>query len=94
MKRTLIINNKFFSYEEEELSYETSTSITEEQVKETLQLVKDLFSQVGLEFYLYWGTLLGAVREHGVINGDEDVDAKYYKESTTRTFRVSVKKGE
>ena len=74
MKKTILIDNKPFSYEEEALSLDTIPAITNEEAREVLCLAKKLLQPIGLEFYLYWGTLLGAVRDKGVIKGDEDVD--------------------
>lgn len=38
---------------------------------------KELFSLIELPFYLAYGTLLGAVRDHALIPGDEDVDVLF-----------------
>lgn len=71
---TINIDGKPFSYEEEDLSFATITPISAPEALEVLKLSKKLLGEKGLNFYLYWGTLLGAVREKGVIKGDEDVD--------------------
>ena len=41
---------------------------------ENLKLLKDVCDRNGLNFLLYFGTLLGAVREHDFITHDEDID--------------------
>ena len=41
---------------------------------ENLQLLKHVCSQHHLQFLLFFGTLLGAVREHDFITHDEDID--------------------
>ncbi len=74
MKKTILIDNRPFSFEEEILSLDTSPAITNEDAKKVLCLTKKLLEPIGLEFCLYWGTLLGAVRDKEVIKGDEDVD--------------------
>jgi len=73
-KSTVIINGHPFEYEEEQLSLDTGKPISEEDALYVLKLTKQLLNTKGINFYLYWGTLLGAVREKGIIKGDEDVD--------------------
>lgn len=41
---------------------------------ENLQLLKQVCDRNHLTFLLFFGTLLGAVREHGFITHDEDID--------------------
>lgn len=76
MKSTIYINGQPFIYENEinELTYEKITSITPEAGKKILFKTKELFNNIGLKFYLAYGTLLGAIREHDIIPGDQDVD--------------------
>ncbi len=69
-----MIKGQPFSYEEEVLSHETITSITEDEGKKILETTKRLFNDVGMEPILAFGTLLGAIRDNGIIKGDEDVD--------------------
>ena len=75
-ERTVIINDKPFTYRDEidDISYESIKPITEAQAKVLLDTTQKLFDQVGLNLYLAFGTLLGAVRSQGIIPGDEDVD--------------------
>lgn len=72
--KTILINNQQFQYDEKIISYDDCRPITENEAKHILELTKRLFNKKGLEFYLCFGTLLGAVRDKGVIIGDEDVD--------------------
>lgn len=74
MNRIIIVKGKPFSFEEEILSHSQLTPISETDGRELLLTVKRLFGHVGLNFYLAFGTLLGAVRDHGIIKGDEDID--------------------
>lgn len=74
VKKTIIINNTPFVYEESIISYDNIRPITEDEAKELLSQTKRLFSQKGLNFYLAFGTLLGAVRDKTIVPGDEDVD--------------------
>lgn len=73
-KKKIWINGKPFEYEEYSLSYENSSPITIEEATNLLKTVKRLFDSRNLNFYLVYGTLLGAVREKSLIAGDEDVD--------------------
>lgn len=74
MKRTLLIQGKSFTYEEEQLSYSSTKPMDLETASALIRLVSHLFSNIGLSFYLGFGTLLGAVREKSLIKGDEDID--------------------
>ena len=44
--------------------------------KENLFLLKDICDEAGLKFILFYGTLLGAIREHDFITHDEDIDLR------------------
>ena len=70
----IIINGKPFEYEEEHLTYETIRPISLEDGKVLISRTKELFDSIGLNFYLAFGTLLGAVRDKAIIKGDEDID--------------------
>lgn len=74
MKKTVFIDGKEFSYEQEMITYSNSSAISEEDGKLILQTTKRLFDKIGIKFYLAYGTLLGAIRDHNIIKGDEDVD--------------------
>ena len=80
MKKTLIINNKPFEYEEEEITYSNNFPITVEDARSILDLTQNLLSAKGVQVYLVFGTLLGAIRDKGLIYGDEDVDVFTDKE--------------
>lgn len=47
--------------------------------KENLGILKKVCDKAGLQFILFYGTLLGAVREHDFIAHDEDIDLVMYK---------------
>lgn len=85
-KTTIIIDGVPFTYDDEieDISYDTITAISEDDARLLLQTTKDLFDKCGLRFYLIFGTLLGAVRDHGLIKGDEDVDVYVDSEELLR----------
>lgn len=72
--KTIDIQGTLFSYEDEVLTYNDVEKITLEDCISILQIVKKLFSEKEIRFALAFGTLLGAIREKSLINGDEDVD--------------------
>lgn len=74
--RTIIVKGKPFTYEDEiqDICYDNISTITEDQARNLLIKTKEVFDAIGLDFYLAFGTLLGAIREKSLIKGDEDVD--------------------
>ena len=85
-RKTIIIDGKPFTYndESEDISYDTLKPITEDDARSLLQTTKKLFDKCGLQFCLCFGTLLGAIRDHGLIKGDEDVDVFVESEELLR----------
>lgn len=83
--KTLMIDGTPFHYEDESLSHETITAISPESGKRTLEVCKGLFLSRGLDVYLAFGTLLGAVRDKSIIKGDEDVDVYVEDEHVLRS---------
>ncbi len=75
-KTTITIEGIPFTYDDEidDITYETISPITNDDALKLLKKTKSLFDQKGLRFSLIFGTLLGAVRDKSVIQGDEDVD--------------------
>lgn len=74
MQKTIIIEGEAFTFEEENLCYENTKPMSHDEGVELLYTVKRLLDAKELEFYLAYGTLLGAVRNHDIIPGDEDLD--------------------
>lgn len=74
MRKTILIDGKPFNFEEELLDYGITQPMSHDEGVELLHTVKQLLDAKGLEFYLGYGTLLGAVRNHDIIPGDEDLD--------------------
>lgn len=60
--------------------YEGVKLIDKTIANENLKLLKQVCDRNGLTFLLYFGTLLGAVREHDFITHDEDIDLIMSKE--------------
>ena len=83
-KTTIIINGQAFTYDDEidDITYDNSKPLSYDDAKELLSLTKKLFVECGISFSLAYGTLLGAVREHGLIPGDDDIDLMSFDEET------------
>lgn len=58
-----------------------------------LHKVKEIFDQNNIEYWLEFGTLLGAYREHGLIKHDYDLDIGVFFENTTRIASLFEKEG-
>lgn len=84
--RTIIIEGNPFTYNDEgdDIKIENLSAISESDAADLLRTVKLLFEKCGLRFSLAYGTLLGAVRDNGIIKGDEDVDIFIDDESALR----------
>lgn len=74
MEKTVDIFGYAITFNEVHLGYDTNKPMSQGEAIELLHTVKKLFNETGLEYYLAFGTLLGAVRDHGIIPGDEDLD--------------------
>lgn len=74
MKKIIAINEKQFAYEAIDLRLDSVPVITFEQARNILFFAKRLLDGKNISFALIYGTLLGAVREHGFISHDYDVD--------------------
>lgn len=74
--KTIIVKDVPFTYENEieDICYENISAISEEDARALIKQTKKLFEAIDLSFYLAFGTLLGAIRDKGLIPGDEDVD--------------------
>lgn len=84
--KSILINGVPFTYEDEkeDITYENIKPISEEDARCLLDTTKRLFNQCGLSFVLAYGTLLGAIRDHGLIKGDTDVDVYVDSEEKLR----------
>jgi lipopolysaccharide cholinephosphotransferase len=59
--------------------YQGIKRIDKSIAQENLEILKDVCDNANLRFVLFYGTLLGAVREHDFITHDEDIDVIMYK---------------
>lgn len=73
MKKEIIIDNSIYSYEEVKL-YLGRKIIDPEIAKKNLLDFKKVMDKHGIIFRLWFGTLLGAIREKKFIEYDEDID--------------------
>jgi len=73
MKKEIMTDNGIYSYEEVEL-YEGRKLLNPEIGKKNLLDFKKVMEKHGIVFGLWFGTLLGAVREKNFIEYDEDID--------------------
>lgn len=73
-ERTIEINGKPFTYMDEVGDPYIFNTMTQEDTQEVLKKTSKLLEECGIDFFLAYGTLLGAVREGNFIKGDEDAD--------------------
>ena len=62
--------------------YSELTNKTRKQMVEDLKEFSEYMDSIGFESYIAWGTLLGAVREGGLILHDNDLDMAYLSKET------------
>lgn len=84
---TIMIDGKPFSYRDERgvISFTNNVAMNHDSGKKLLYKVKELFGIKHIRFSLAFGTLLGAVREHDLIKGDEDLDVFTDQEDRLRS---------
>lgn len=88
------INGQTLEYEDEvqSLNYDNIWPIDEDDARVLFHKTKELFDRAGLKFSLTFGSLLGAVRDKGLIKGDEDVDIFVWDEEKLRNNLISFQK--
>ena len=73
-EKTIDINGKPFTYMDEVGDPYIFNPMTQEDTQRILKKTANLLAECGIDFFLAYGTLLGAVREGNFIKGDEDAD--------------------
>lgn len=75
-EKQLYIKGKSFMYrgEEETLTDKPNPNLSKQDQKDLLHCVSSLFNEKKIQFYLGYGTLLGAIRDSDFIKGDNDID--------------------
>lgn len=64
--------------------------MNEEIAKNVLFELKDILDKYNIEYWLTWGTLLGAVRDKKFIDGDNDIDLISTEENFSK-FKTAIK---
>lgn len=72
-KDYIIINGSKFEFERIPWSA-GQDAINQETALEALKIIYSILPKYDIKPYLLWGTLLGAIREHGFIPHDNDLD--------------------
>lgn len=74
MDQKITIKGRDFYYTPQKLTYENEHPIDVNVAKENLLLFNKVAKANDFEFILFFGTLLGAIREKGFIKHDTDID--------------------
>lgn len=65
---------KYLSTKRWQLIYRKRHRILERKGAVIMQTLNKIFAESGCEYWLEFGTLLGAIRDHGIISSDLDID--------------------
>lgn len=74
MDQKIIIKGREFCYNPQELNYENAHIINVDVAQKNLLLFNEVAKTNNFKFILFYGTLLGAIREKGFIKYDTDID--------------------
>ncbi len=77
------INGKPFEFEEKPWCG-ASKGLIREDALYVMNTMKDVLNKNGIIFYLNFGTLLGAVREHDFISNDMDIDVAIFEKDVDK----------
>ena len=72
--KTIEIDGKPFTYMDEVGDPYVFNPMTTSDMEDIMETTAKLLNECGIDFFLAFGTLLGAVREKYFIKGDDDVD--------------------
>ncbi|MBQ3403650.1 MAG: LicD family protein [Synergistaceae bacterium] len=88
----ITINGQTLEYEDEikSIIYKNIKPITESEARSLIHKTKELFDRAGIKFSLSFGSLLGAIRDKGLIKGDEDIDIFVMDEEKLRSNLISL----
>lgn len=90
-REKLEINGQTLEYDDIFTPVRLGEPIDEKYAVPLFRKTKELFDEAGIKFALVFGTLLGAVREHGhTIKGDYDMDICVWDEEKLRNNLVSM----
>ena len=87
-KKTINVNGKPFSYLGEEGDKYIFEKMQAKDGENLLSLAKKLLSTLEIEYFLIYGTLLGAVREGHIIKGDDDIDIAIFSKDEDRLYNA------
>lgn len=73
-KQKITIKGREFVYNPQKLDRETDTAIDSNIAKSNLQIFNRIAKSYDFKFILFFGTLLGAIREQNFIKNDTDID--------------------
>lgn len=68
--------------------HETDVPLTQEDAKFMLVTMNKVFTGHGITMMPMFGTLLGAIREHGFIKNDGDIDVVIYAKDREKAFAL------
>src|ERR1035437_6568059 len=86
-KKWILIDNERFYYREVELFYGQHT-MDLEIARENLELFESIIKKAKITYGIFFGTLLGAIREKNFIKHDEDTDIYLLHEQRERFLRL------
>lgn len=86
-EKWLVINGEKFYYTEERL-FHGRGKMNLDIAKENLNIFYNIIEQTDIRYGLFWGTLLGAIRENNFISHDEDTDVYVLGEDKEKFLKL------